>query len=80
VKSLRSKQHKKFVSALKRVRNEAGVTQVQLADKLGVQQSFIAKVEGMERRLDVVEFVNWLEALGESDQAITICRQILTDS
>jgi len=32
----------------------------------------------MERRLDVVEFVNWLEALGESEQAAVICWQILT--
>lgn len=40
------------------------MTQAQLAKKLRRHQSFIAKVEGGERRLDVVEFLEIAEALG----------------
>ncbi len=42
------------------------MTQSQLAKKLGKPQSFIAKYEGGERRLDVVEFVDIVKALGGS--------------
>lgn len=33
------------------------MTQQQVADALGKPQSFVAKVEGYERRLDVIEFI-----------------------
>ncbi len=38
-------------------RKNAGLTQHQLAKRLKKPQSFIAKYEGGERRIDVVEFV-----------------------
>jgi transcriptional regulator with XRE-family HTH domain len=41
-----------------------GITQVQLANKLGKHQSYVAKIEGCERRLDVLEFVEWCSSLG----------------
>jgi predicted transcriptional regulator len=50
---------------LKRIRSETGVTQLQLAQRLKVPQSYVAKVEVMERRLDVIEFVRWMDALGQ---------------
>ncbi len=40
------------------------MTQQQLADRMKRPQSFVAKVEGGERRLDVVEFAEWSIALG----------------
>ncbi|MEQ8743968.1 helix-turn-helix domain-containing protein [Parasphingorhabdus sp.] len=78
MKSLRGEQHKTFVAELKRIRSEAGFTQAALAEKLGVPQSFVAKVEGLERRLDVVEFVNWMEALNQSSEISIICDRVLT--
>lgn len=47
----------KVARLLKETRLKAGMTQQDLADKLGRSQSFVAKYEGNERRLDVVEFV-----------------------
>lgn len=37
-------------------RREGGLTQEALAKRLGKPQSFVAKVERGERRLDVIEF------------------------
>jgi len=51
---------------LRERREAAGVTQAQLAEKLRKPQSYVAKVEGSERRLDVIEFCNWATALGSS--------------
>jgi transcriptional regulator with XRE-family HTH domain len=44
-------------------RREAGLTQAQLAERLGKPASFIAKIEIGERRLDVVEFVAIAKAM-----------------
>ena len=38
-------------------RKQAGITQTQLAARLKRPQSFVAKYEGGERRLDVIEFI-----------------------
>ncbi|MBO6837368.1 MAG: helix-turn-helix transcriptional regulator [Alphaproteobacteria bacterium] len=56
-KSIYTEKHKKLVDWLVQSRKAAGLTQQQLADKLGRPQSFVAKYENLERRIDVVEFV-----------------------
>tara|TARA_B100000965_G_scaffold406790_1_gene448657 strand:- start:44159 stop:44398 length:240 start_codon:yes stop_codon:yes gene_type:complete len=63
-KSLYSKRHKALIRVLKEAREAAGLTQQAVADKLGKPQSFVAKYENGERRLDVVEFLWVTEALG----------------
>jgi transcriptional regulator with XRE-family HTH domain len=56
-KSLYSKEHKALTALLLEARKEAGLTQQQVADRLKKPQSFVAKYEGGERRLDVIEFL-----------------------
>ncbi|WP_337178568.1 helix-turn-helix transcriptional regulator [Hydrogenophaga borbori] len=45
------------------MRDHAEITQARLAAKLGQQQSYVAKVETLERKLDVHEYVQWVRAL-----------------
>jgi transcriptional regulator with XRE-family HTH domain len=45
-------------------RREAGVTQVELARRLGKPQPFISDIERGERGLDVIEFCALVSALG----------------
>jgi len=47
----------------KLARRARGLTQEQLAKRLGKPQSFVAKTEGGERRLDVVEFIDLVKAM-----------------
>ena len=49
---------------LSQIRREQGITQVELAKKLGVPQSFISKVETGERSLRVYEQFVYADALG----------------
>lgn len=56
-KTLRSPAHVAFMQTLVDQRKAQGFTQTQLAEVLNKPQSFIAKVETGERRLDVIEFV-----------------------
>lgn len=61
-----SRRYAQFLDALRAARDEAGITQTQLARKLRVTQSWVSKAESGERRLDVVEVEMWCEALGVS--------------
>jgi transcriptional regulator with XRE-family HTH domain len=61
---LHSDDYSKLVSLLRAVRKEAGLTQVELATRLGVEQSLISKIERRERRLDVAELRTYCAAMG----------------
>lgn len=65
-KSLRSHAHRVLIRELKSARRNAGVSQQEVADMLGVPQSFVAKVELGERRIDVVEFLRLVAVLNAS--------------
>lgn len=62
--SVYSEEYQLVINALKNARKARGITQAQLAEALGKPQSFIAKVENGERRLDVVEFVHLARLVG----------------
>jgi len=51
---------------LVKARTDAGLTQVELARRLGKGQSFVSKIETGERYLDVLQFVLWCECCGVS--------------
>ncbi len=53
--ALRTPRYSEFLLQLKKAREEAGLTQVQVAEKLGKPQSWMSKSESGERRVDVVE-------------------------
>lgn len=54
------------------MRVRKGMTQAQLATELRRPQSYVAKVEVCERRLDVYEYVEWTRVLElEPAEAIT---------
>jgi transcriptional regulator with XRE-family HTH domain len=63
-KSLRSAEHRAFCALLVDSRRKAGLNQTEVAQRLGKPQSYVAKYEGGERRLDVVEFLAVCEAIG----------------
>lgn len=60
---LHTDEHKRLVAALAKARLSANVTQYELADRLGVDQSYVSKYESGRRRLDVVEFMRIVAAL-----------------
>ena len=53
-----------FRCCLKKRRVSAGLTQRDLAARLNRPQSFVAKYESGERRIDVIEFLEIAEAVG----------------
>jgi transcriptional regulator with XRE-family HTH domain len=62
--TLQSPRHKALITLLVERRKRAGLTQAQVARKLGRHQSFVATVESGQRRIDVVEFLEFAQVIG----------------
>lgn len=73
-KTLRTPEHVYLCQRLRHARVDAGLTQSELAGRLGKPQSFVAKVETQERKLDVIEFAKWMVACDSLD----VMNEILT--
>lgn len=58
-----SPDYRAVIDALVRQRQELSVSQRELARRLGKPPSFINKIELLERRLDLLEFIAIAEAL-----------------
>jgi transcriptional regulator with XRE-family HTH domain len=65
-KSIHSPEHLRLRELLIGVRKAAGLTQEEVAGRLKRPQSFVAKYEGGERRIDVLEFIAIVRALGRN--------------
>jgi len=55
MRALHNARYRRFLVRLRAARESAGLTQVQVARRLGRHQSYVSKCESGERRVDVVE-------------------------
>lgn len=62
--------HRDLIRALVEARTEAGLTQRDVAARLGKPASFVGKVESIERNLSVLEFIAWAKAIGVTSEVI----------
>jgi transcriptional regulator with XRE-family HTH domain len=66
MKSIHTAPYIRLLELLIDRRNSAGLTQAEVAERLGRPQSYVSKFERGERRLDVIEFLE-------------VCRHLETD-
>jgi transcriptional regulator with XRE-family HTH domain len=64
-KALSAKRYQAFLERLRRARLDAGLTQVQVAAKVGRPQTWVSKCELGERRVDFVELEDLAAACGK---------------
>ena len=57
-KTLGTSRHRALIAFLTAKRKGAGLSQTDLAKALGEYQSFVARMESGQRRVDVVEYEN----------------------
>ncbi|MEO0377001.1 MAG: helix-turn-helix transcriptional regulator [Cyanobacteria bacterium P01_A01_bin.17] len=60
-KSVYSTRYKRFLALLKQAKLDAGLTQMEVAKYLNQPQSYVSKCESGERRVDIVELLNFAE-------------------
>lgn len=65
-KSIYTKDQERLQVLLREFREAQGLTQRDVAKRLGVPQSFVSKYESGERRLDLPELRQVCEAIGVS--------------
>jgi transcriptional regulator with XRE-family HTH domain len=64
-----SPRYGRFRALLRKIREEAGLNQMGLAEKLQKPQTFVSKIELGERRIDFLETVDFCIACGVSPAA-----------
>lgn len=57
-------EYQSLRSLLIEAREEAGLSQAEVAERLGRVQTFVSKYELGDRRLDVIEYLKLCEVLG----------------
>lgn len=61
-----NRHREKLLHLLKDIRQKKGIRQIDLAEQLGVPQSFISKYESGNRQLDILELRRICEIVGIS--------------
>lgn len=64
LKTVASPLQKKLAKLLVDARKSAGLRQVDVAEKLGVYQSWVTHLESGQRRVDVIELIELSKILG----------------
>lgn len=62
-KPIHSAQARRLRELLVEYRGRAGMTQADLAERIGRAQTFVSKVEKGERRIDVIELIQVLTVM-----------------
>lgn len=61
-------EYRLLVDLMRGARLRAGYTQAQVAEAWGTTQSVVSKIERGERRLDLVQFIEYCDLLGLSPE------------
>ncbi len=69
-KSIYSKQHIALRNFWIKRRKQLNLSQTELAERITVVQSLIAKIETGDRRLDIVEMIDYAKALEVDPHAV----------
>jgi len=65
-KSIQTKEYAYFVERLRKARLDAGLTQLQIAKKIGRPQSHISNIESGQQRVDVIELKRFAKLYNKS--------------
>ncbi|MBN6514767.1 helix-turn-helix domain-containing protein [Acinetobacter pittii] len=63
MRSIHDPRYQDLIKKLIELRESRNVTQVELARRLNKPQSYVSKIEILERRIDVIELIDWLEVM-----------------
>lgn len=63
--TIHDSRYRRLIDALIEMRTNHGISQSQLAAAIGIGQPEVSKVETFVRRLDILEFFDWVRALSE---------------
>ncbi len=65
-----SAEYRAAIDAIIAARTAQGLTQREVGRRLGMHPSFLNKIENLERRLDILEFIALARAIGLSPEEL----------
>jgi len=69
-KTIFNQKYRQIIESLKSLRNKQGISQRELAQRLGQTHCYVGRTETCERRLDIIDLINILKALELTDKEI----------
>lgn len=69
-KTIFDPKYRMMIESLKSLRNKQGMSQRELAQRLGQTHCYVGRTETCERRLDIIDLINILKALELTDKEI----------
>jgi len=75
VDTIATKRHKRLVEILVAARKEKRVRQAELARRVGKTQTFVARIEAGQRRIDAIELLSLCRIIGVDP--IKVIRKVL---
>lgn len=63
MKTIYADNYRLIIDRLTEIRKNGQMTQLEVAQKLNKPQSYVAKIENFERKLDILEFVQLCQVL-----------------
>jgi transcriptional regulator with XRE-family HTH domain len=63
-KEIFNAEYRQLIGSLRDARKKLGLTQAEVASKMAVNRTWVAKVEGCELRLDLLHFVRLCQVYG----------------
>jgi len=79
-KSRHSKRYSRLLATLRQARQEAGLTQKEVAAKFGTHPPFVSKCESGERRIDVIELADFCRIYGISLHTLLLRAEVIKAS
>jgi hypothetical protein len=77
-RTLDARRHEALRAFLVERRKSAGLRQVDLAKRLGRTQSYVGNIEIGQKRIALIELIEWAEAIGfDPEEAITAIAKIM---
>lgn len=71
-KSLNDPRYRAMIKQLVALRHAADLTQRDVAERLAEPRSFVSKIEQCQQRLDPVQLVDWLRAVGADERKFLV--------
>lgn len=62
--TIHNPRYRNIINKLVKQRKDAGIKQEEVAKAINLTQPDISKIERFERRLDVLEFIDWFSLTG----------------
>jgi transcriptional regulator with XRE-family HTH domain len=71
-KSLADPRYRAMVERLVALRHDVGLTQRDVAERLSEPRAYVSKIEQCQQRLDPLQLVEWLRAIGADEKKFLI--------